>query len=175
MVIYPSYRNTFTTFFTHIDNLCHFYWDISKAERSDQMIEALLTSASTTAKSLQKNQENTNQILELQTNLRLQILTSMATQEQMNQIISNSSITINKLTSQISVSLNQIHADIHQNYAVVTRILSAVNQVLKHLDSLHEYLVAEVNSLQGVLFFLSLMFAVIVGCFVSEKVRLRKN
>ena len=77
-------RNTFTTFFTHIDNLCHFYWDVSKAERTEQMIEVLLTSASSTAKSLEKNHENTNQILELQTNLKLQILNSMATQEQMN-------------------------------------------------------------------------------------------
>ena len=57
----------------------------------------------------------------------------------------------------------------------MTRILSAVNQVLRHLDSLHAYLAAEVTSLQGVLFFLSLMFAVVIGSLVSHKVRLRKN
>lgn len=167
--------NTFTTFFTHIDNLCHFYWDIAKAERTQQMIDALLSSASQTVKGLEKNNENTNQILELQNHLRLQILNSMATQEQMSQIINNSSLTITSLTSQISSSLSKIHQDIDQHYAIVTRILSAVNQVLGHLDSLQLYLVAEVRSLQGVLFFVALMIGVLVGCVVSERVRLRKN
>jgi septation ring formation regulator EzrA len=60
----------------------------------------------------------------------------------MAQIITNSSIAINSLTSDISASLNKIHEDIDQNYAVVSRILSAVNQVLKHLDALQLFLVA---------------------------------
>ncbi len=93
----------------------------------------------------------------------------------MSQIISNSSVTINGLTSSISSSLNKIHADIDEHYAVVTRILSAVNQVLRHLDSLHLYLVAEVRSVQGVLFFVTLTIMTFIGCLVSSKVRIRKN
>lgn len=93
----------------------------------------------------------------------------------MSQIISNSSFTINSLTSEISSSLNKIHADIDQNYAVVSRILSAVNQVLRHLDSLQLFLVAEVRSIQGVLFFVSLTIITLIGCLVSYRVRLRKN
>lgn len=37
--------NTFTTFFAHIDNLCHFYWELSKAQRTENMIDALVNSA----------------------------------------------------------------------------------------------------------------------------------
>jgi hypothetical protein len=48
-------RNTFTTFFAHIDNLCHFYWDITKAERTEQMIDALMNSAENTQQTLNKN------------------------------------------------------------------------------------------------------------------------
>lgn len=139
------------------------------------MIDALLDSASATAKSLEKNNENTNQILELQANLRLQMLSSIATQEQMGQIINNSSTSINALTSHITSSLQQIHRDIDEHYAIVAKILSAVNQVLGHLESLHSYLVAEVRSLQGVLFFSTLLLAVFIGCFFSRRVRLRKN
>ena len=60
----------------------------------------------------------------------------------MAQIISNSSIAINSLTSDIASSLNKIHEDIDQNYVVVSRILSAVNQVLRSLDSLQLFLAA---------------------------------
>ena len=60
----------------------------------------------------------------------------------MAQIIANSSIAINSLTSDIASSLNKINEDIDQNYAVVSRILSAVNQVLRSLDSLQLFLAA---------------------------------
>ena len=46
------------------------------------------------------------------------------------------------MTSDIASSLNKIHEDIDQNYAVVSRILSAVNQVLRSLDSLQLFLAA---------------------------------
>lgn len=170
-----SHRNTFTTFFAHIDNLCHFYWDIAKAEHAEEMINALISSAETTAKTLSKNNENTAQILELQTSLKLQILNSIATQEQMSQIISNSSVTITSLTKDISQSLNKIHKDIDQNYAVVTRILSALDGVIRHVDFVREYLVAEVRSVQGILFFVGMAISVLIACILSHKARLRRN
>jgi hypothetical protein len=71
--------------------------------------------------------------------------------------------------------LSRIHADIDEHYAVITRILSAVNQILKHLDSLQLYLIAEVRSVQGMLFFIVLVLLILIGCVISEKVRLRKN
>ena len=60
----------------------------------------------------------------------------------MSQIITNSSLALSNLASHLSASLNKIHEDIDQHYAIITRILSAVNQVLSNLDSLQMFLVA---------------------------------
>lgn len=65
--------------------------------------------------------------------------------------------------------------DIEQNYAGITRILSAVNQVLTNIDLMYSFLVAEAHSIQGVLFFVSLTFIIFLGCLFSERVRVRRN
>jgi hypothetical protein len=75
----------------------------------------------------------------------------------MSEIISNSSLTISSITSEILASLTRIHADIDQHYTIISRISSAVTHV------------------QGVLFFVALTLFTLLGCAVSERVRLRKN
>lgn len=99
----------------------------------------------------------------------------MATQEQMADLLANSSHILNSLTSELSSSLNRIHEDIEHHYAVINRILSAVNQVLKNLDIIYGFLMAEASSLQGVLYFVSLVLFIFIGCLLSYKVRTRRN
>ena len=33
--------NTYTTFFSHIDNLCHFYWEVLHHQRAEKLISGL--------------------------------------------------------------------------------------------------------------------------------------
>lgn len=58
-----SQRNTFTSFLTHIDNLCHFYWDLLHHERTESLIDGLSQSAFLAENILNKNYQSTQQIL----------------------------------------------------------------------------------------------------------------
>jgi hypothetical protein len=47
--------NTFSTFFTHIDNLCHFYWEMLHHERAELLIDQLSQSSQNAETLLNKN------------------------------------------------------------------------------------------------------------------------
>ena len=56
---YQLKRNTFTSFLTHIDHLCHFYWDLLHHERTESLIDGLSKSAFLAEDILKKNYEET--------------------------------------------------------------------------------------------------------------------
>lgn len=47
--------NTFSTFYAHIDNLCHFYWEMLHHERAELLIGKLSESSHNAELLLKKN------------------------------------------------------------------------------------------------------------------------
>ena len=59
-------QGTFTTFFTHIDNLCHFYWEVLHHEKTEKLISSLSDSALLSEGIMKKNFNSTQKILSMQ-------------------------------------------------------------------------------------------------------------
>ena len=72
--------STFSTFFAHIDNLCHFYWEVLHHERAEQLISHLSNSSLEAHELLQQNSAQTKQILTLQSSLNHSMQTSIDNQ-----------------------------------------------------------------------------------------------
>lgn len=91
----------------------------------------------------------------------------------MSQLLNSSSSTITSLTANLSDSLTKIHSDIDSHYAVVSRILATLDHVLNSLQSMQGYLMASASSMEGVTFFFIQLAMIVLGCLVSERVKLR--
>ena len=122
---------------------------------------------------LETNSENTEEILEMQQSLRTHILNSITNQEKMSELLTNSSLTITSLTGNITSSLTQIHQDIDTHYAIVSRVLAALDKVLGNIAFLESYLIASTHSVQGVVFFLGLLISIFASCMFSVRARIR--
>lgn len=54
---------------------------------------------------------------------------------------------------------------------MVSRILSALDQLLANLEFLQSYMIASASSLEGMVFFITLVVVLTVGCLLSENIR----
>ena len=71
----------------------------------------------------------------------------------------NSTARIGKMTEEITLFLNQLHRDIDDQYSSLQTILSAISETLEKLTLIQNYLLAEVNSINGILFYLLLFMS----------------
>ena len=67
------FRNTFSTFFNHIDNLCHFYRQIIWQEKAEGLVVSLTGSAEKTYDLLSENSKRTDQILNVQGKIKAEM------------------------------------------------------------------------------------------------------
>lgn len=57
--------------------------------------------------------------------------------------------------------MRKIHEDIDNNYATIRNILEVMNEGLSQMMSIQSYMTAELNSIQGMVYFLCIFFAIL--------------
>lgn len=91
--------NTFSTFYAHIDNLCHFYWEVLHHERAETLIAQLAASSQASEKLLKANNERTHKILALQETITAHMHTSLDNQFRLQHTLDSSSEKLGALTA----------------------------------------------------------------------------
>ena len=95
--------STFTTFFAHVDNLCHFYWETLRHERTETLMGKLSESSSKAEEVLAQNTAETRKILTMQSQMHHSLEESLQSQQDMAALINSSAGRISNLTQQIEV------------------------------------------------------------------------
>lgn len=90
--------STFSTFFAHIDNLCHFYWEMLHHERAEVLIDELSQSSQNAELLLKKNALETEKILMMQQSMHGSLEESLSNQKEMARLINSSARHISNLS-----------------------------------------------------------------------------
>lgn len=106
-------------------------------------------------------------IIKLQEDLRLQMINSIATQEQMNELINNSSLKITKLTNELEASLGKISSEIDKHFKSVVEILSTLNDAISRLNYFQLFILGEINTISGIIYYLTFSFIIFISSAFS--------
>ena len=94
------------------------------------MVSSLINSATVAEQTLDKNVENVELILGLQEDLRLEMVASLKTQKEMNEIMNRCSKKIEELTSNLSASFDEMNSKLENHYSSLKGILTLLTEMV---------------------------------------------
>ena len=86
---------------------------------------------------------------------------SLKLQHQMSELINSSANRVSNLTQQIETFVEKIHEDIDTNYASIRNLLGVINQGLINVVEIQGYIHAEITTVNGIVYFLTLFFGIL--------------
>ena len=75
----------------------------------------------------------------------------------------------------VESSLSKIQTELDTQYSSIIRVLTAIDDGIQHLNSLQYFIHAEVTSVSGILYFLTVTLVLILGSSFSKRVKERRN